>query len=203
MNNYKKIGAVFLAAGTSSRMGKSNKLLLPFREKYLVQHTFTALQKSNIDQLVIVTGHQANQIENALGRPNNFVHNPNYEEGMTRSIQTGILALNKDIDAFMICLADMPFLNTAHYNRMIKAYRDLPIHPPMILQPKVQTRTGNPVIFSSYFKESILAVTDTNGCKSVIKKNSEQVHHLSFKEEKLFFDIDRIEDYQKIKEDLK
>ena len=53
--------AVVLAAGRSERMRK-NKLLLRLGGKRLIDHNLEALEASNIDEIVVVLGHEPEEI---------------------------------------------------------------------------------------------------------------------------------------------
>ena len=47
--------AFILAAGLSSRMEKSNKLLLKYKEKTVVEETLLNVEKSKINKISIIT----------------------------------------------------------------------------------------------------------------------------------------------------
>lgn len=48
-----KVNAIIPAGGTSSRFGKSNKLLEKIGEKEVIKYTVEAFEKSNIDEIII------------------------------------------------------------------------------------------------------------------------------------------------------
>lgn len=58
-----KIAAIFSAAGSSTRMGADNKLLLRYENATLIEHTFKQLKKSTVDEIVLVTGFDNNKIK--------------------------------------------------------------------------------------------------------------------------------------------
>ena len=60
------ISATILAAGSSSRMGRDNKLLLPVHCQPIINHVCNAVMKSKIKNVVVVTGYQHSQIEEIL-----------------------------------------------------------------------------------------------------------------------------------------
>src|SRR3954471_572338 len=105
-----QIAAIILAAGMSSRMGRS-KALLPFGGKPLlacVIQTFAAA--GDIAPIVVVTGHEADAILKILQPlPVHPLHNPAYASGgMVSSIQTGVAAVADEVDAFFIAPGDQP-----------------------------------------------------------------------------------------------
>ena len=48
-----KVNAIIPAGGTSSRFGKSNKLLEKIGEKEVIKYTVEAFEKSNVDEIII------------------------------------------------------------------------------------------------------------------------------------------------------
>ena len=104
-----QIDAIVLAAGLSTRAGERNKLLLPLAGKPLIAHAVEAALGSLACKVHVVTGHQSDELAAALNDYTvNFVHNPNYAEGMSSSIKSGIRTLPTDLDGVVLCLGDMP-----------------------------------------------------------------------------------------------
>ncbi len=60
------VSAIVLAAGTSSRMGRRNKLLALFQNKPLVLHVVDQLAASRVGEIVVVLGHEAEKIFDVL-----------------------------------------------------------------------------------------------------------------------------------------
>lgn len=194
-----KIAAIFVAAGSSTRMGNKNKLLLHYNKSTLVQHTFNQLKKSIVNKIIITTGFEPKKIKEVLNEKNiQLVHNSNHLTGLTSTIKTGIKALNTNFDAYMIALADMPYLKTEDYNALINNFKTYYKNQPLIILPKVGERKGNPVIFSKEFKAAILNHQKPEGCKAIIQKNDKFVKYVSLNNTKAFNDIDYPKDYQKL-----
>ena len=73
--------------------------------------------------VVLVTGHQSETIADALSDlPLQFVHNPDFADGLSTSLRTGLGALPQDIDGAVVMLADMPQVDAALIDRLIAAY---------------------------------------------------------------------------------
>ena len=60
------IAAILLAAGSSRRMGKENKLLLSYRGYPIIQHQVNEIQKSSLADCIVVLGHEAEKISTVL-----------------------------------------------------------------------------------------------------------------------------------------
>ena len=196
------ISAVILAAGESRRMGKQNKLLLPVGGEALLVKLVKSVCDSDVGQVLVVIGHEAEKIRRELNNfPLSFVYNPNFSEGMTTSIKSGVKEVSPDCDGYMICLADMPFINTSEINKLIHAYAQNRIKEKrLIVIPVYQGHRGNPVLFSTEFREDILEHKMEYGCKGVIMKNFESVKEIEMDDDSMLLDVDTLEDYQRATE---
>src|SRR5688500_14611747 len=107
-----QIAAIVLAAGMSRRMGVP-KPLLPMGVRSMLGRVLDRLVSSQaVSPIVVVTGAAADQLQPILSRYSAIIaHNPDYERGeMLSSIKTGLLALPRQIDAFLIVLCDQPMV---------------------------------------------------------------------------------------------
>ena len=125
------------------------------------------------------------------------MYNPNFSEGMTTSIKSGVKEVSRDCDGLLICLADMPLINTSDINQLIHAYVKNRIKGKgLIVVPVFKRQRGNPVLFSIEFRNDILEHKKESGCKEVIMKNSDSVMEIEMDNEKILLDVDTMEDYQ-------
>ena len=109
-----KIGALILAAGKSTRMGKP-KLLLRFKGAPLITHPVSLAIQSQLQPIVCMTGGYEEEIAKVLGHFQKHItikHNPHYESGMASSLKEGIHAFKGKVDAVLIFLGDQPLLLT-------------------------------------------------------------------------------------------
>ena len=198
------ISAVILAAGESRRMGKQNKLLLPLGGEALLVKLVKSVCASHVGQVLVVVGHEAGKIRRELNNfPLSFVYNPNFSEGMTTSIKFGVKEVSPDSDGFLICLADMPFINTSEINKLINAYVQNRIKEKgLIVVPVFRGQRGNPVLFSSEFRNDILEYKKESGCRGVIMNNSESVKEIKMDNDNMLLDVDTLKDYQRLKENF-
>ena len=196
------ISAVILAAGESRRMGKQNKLLLPIGGEALLVKLATSVCASDVGQVLVVIGHEAEKIRRELNEfPLNFVYNPNFSEGMTTSIKYGVKTVSHECDGLLICLGDMPFINTSEINKLIHAFVKNRIkRKDLIVVPVFKRQRGNPVLFSIEFRNDILEHKKEPGCKEVIMKNSDSVIEIEMDNDNILLDVDTLEDLQRAKE---
>jgi len=184
---------ILLAAGTSSRMGKENKLLIQHNNKTLIQSSLDLLTKYSFNQIILVTGHQPEELLGHINTTSDLtiVHNPDFATGQTSSIQAGLSKLSKASSYFMICLSDMPFLKKHHLEKLITFSADTNAE---ICRPIVDKIPGHPVIFKRHFAQQLNDCTDVNGCRTVIKQNFELLKVYKTEDKAYVQDIDRQED---------
>jgi molybdenum cofactor cytidylyltransferase len=80
------IAAILLAAGESTRMGRL-KQLLPWDGTPLIAWQVGQLQEAGADDVVVVLGHEAEQIRSAVPEPARVVINPDYKQGRATSLR--------------------------------------------------------------------------------------------------------------------
>ena len=105
---------IVLAAGRSTRMGGPNKLLAELDGKKLVRIVTEQALASKASEVIVVTGHQAELVEQALGGLKvKFVRNPDFAGGLASSVKAGIAAVPANADGAVVCLGDMPLIDCA------------------------------------------------------------------------------------------
>ena len=191
------ITAIILAAGESRRMGGQNKLLLPIFGEVLIQKFVRSIRASNVDEVLVVVGHEEEKIKDVLkGQSVRFVENFCYMEGMTTSIQSGIQAASPESDGLLICLADLPFIETSDFNRLICSFTDFfDTKSSLIIVPVFKGQRGNPVLFSNQFREIILQHKG-EGCRDIVQKHPECVREVTMENDNVLLDLDTPEDFK-------
>ena len=86
------IKAIFLAAGQSKRLKSENKLTKLYKKTPLINHSLKALQKSKVNKVIIVLGHEHKKVKRIIkkNKKNIFIYNKNYRKGMASSIKVGL-----------------------------------------------------------------------------------------------------------------
>ena len=103
------ISGVVLAAGTGSRFGGTKQLAI-VDGKPLAQHAIDALVEAGVDEIVVVTGHDAVAVASALTLPGHarIVWNKAYREGQATSLAAALHALDDESEAAVVLMADQP-----------------------------------------------------------------------------------------------
>ena len=183
------VAAVLLAAGQSRRMGKANKLLEPLDGRAMLLHVLDALAASSIDRLVVVTGHEADRVSELLvGREVQIVHNPNFADGLSTSLATGIKALASDVDAALVMLGDMPRVATADIERLIAAYD--PEEGRSICVPVANGKRGNPVLWDRTFFPEMQQIRGDVGARHLIGEHDDVLCEVEMKDASILLDVD-------------
>jgi molybdenum cofactor cytidylyltransferase len=193
-----RISGILLAAGESKRMGKP-KLLLNLGESNIINTTIENLLKSKIFELIIVLGHEAQNIESSLSSQDKrikFVTNKNYREGMSTSIKCGVLTASKDSEAFLIALGDQPLISPKIINRLIEKYQSSGVG---IITVMHQSLRGHPVIISKKYVQEILSLNGDIGARDLLKQHLDDTASINIESSEEFFDIDRTQDYGELK----
>jgi molybdenum cofactor cytidylyltransferase len=192
------LSAIVLAAGMSTRMGQ-NKLLLNFKNKPLITHAVDTLLASEVDEIVVVLGHEAEKVRGKLeGKPVRLVQNLHYRDGLSTSVRAGVESVSPQVKGIMIYLADQPLLEPADLNYLARAFIHAKEVSKSIVVPFFQGQRGNPVILDSSYREAILEVVGDVGCKGVIKRHPDKVFVVEMETDHVVRDVDNIEDYQEV-----
>ena len=203
------VSAVVLGAGLSTRMGR-NKLLLTFRDKPLVVHAVDTLLASKVGEIIVVLGHESERVWDRLDnnqdrvpnvdqRPHiRLVENPDYREGLSTSVRTGVQAISPEADAIMIYLADQPLLEPADVNRIIEGFAAAKTENKTIVVPFFKGERGNPVVLDASLRDSILGIVGDVGCKGVIKRYPEKVYAIEMENDHVVRDVDDAQAYERL-----
>ena len=188
-----RVAVILLAAGRSTRMGGPNKMLADANGQPLVVHAVKAALASQSVEVVVVLGHMAEQVKAAIVQvvPTSrlrFVINPDFAEGLSTSVRTGIAALGKDIDAAIVQLGDMPGVNSALLDRLMAAFS--PVEGRSICVPTSGGKRGNPVLWDRRFFPEIAKVEGDTGAKHLIGEHADLVCEVEMTGEAAITDID-------------
>jgi molybdenum cofactor cytidylyltransferase len=185
----RNVAAIILAAGRSMRMGGPNKLLAEIEGKPLVRMVTEQALTSKATHTIVVTGHQAEQVERALHGLNvTFVRNPNFADGLATSVKTGISAVPAEADGAVICLGDMPLISAQLIDRLMEAFA--PDRGSLIVAPVSEGRRGNPVLWSRRFFSELMTLDGDIGARHLIGKHNEAVAEVPVDGQAAFLDID-------------
>jgi molybdenum cofactor cytidylyltransferase len=123
-NPRRAVAGVVLAAGSSTRMGGANKLLIELDGEALVARAARRAAAAGLDPVVVVLGHDADRVRRALDgvacRP---VINADHRSGQGSSFRRGIAAVPGEAAAVVVLLADMPEVTAEMIASIVDLYR--------------------------------------------------------------------------------
>jgi molybdenum cofactor cytidylyltransferase len=163
-----RIGGVVLAAGTSSRFGEENKLLATVEGEPIVRHAVRTLLRAGIEPIVAVVGYEADAVRDAVSDlPIRIVYNESYASGQASSVRTGIAALEPEssVDAAIIALGDMPFVDPETVETLVSAYC---AGVGDVLAAASDGVRGNPVLFDRQFFGPLTEVDGDVGGREIL-----------------------------------
>jgi molybdenum cofactor cytidylyltransferase len=185
----RRIAAVVLAAGRSTRMGGPNKLLAEIAGRPLLRIVVEEALASRASPVIVVVGHERAEVENALaGLRVQLVHNPDFAQGLGTSLKAGIAAVPAEADGAIICLGDMPQVDASLIDRLIAAFD--PDRGALIVMPTVEGRRGNPVLWSRRFFPDLMAIEGDVGARHFIGRYSEAVLEVPLEGRAALVDVD-------------
>ena len=125
------ISTIITAAGKNSRMRKdqlsrgievTNKLILPFNNKTVIETTIDNALSLNIDECIVVLGHYASEIKDAIFENYKdkvkFIENNPVDVGLSVSLYNGLSNSTSD---FALCItADQPTVTAETFRNMIE-----------------------------------------------------------------------------------
>ena len=187
--DFEKIHAVILAGGQSKRMGTKNKLLVPINGKPMIALTVETIIASKASSVAAVTGFEHQKIQEAIKNSNiEFIHNKNFQNGISSSVVTAIKSAPEDCSAILIGLGDMPKITVSHINKLIDAYN--PLEGRAICVPTWKGKRGNPVLWARRFFPEMLQLKGDFGAKELMGKYAELVVEVEMNDNGIIIDID-------------
>lgn len=190
----KKIAAVILAAGGSSRLGRPKQLLDWFGKPFIKQLIDITL-KAELDPVLVVTGSSHEEVEQVIKDEKVvIVRNEKWESGQSSSMQAGCEALkNYDVDAFIVFLCDQPQVPIELVKTIREASKDKEFD---IIGTSVRNKICPPTLFKINCIEGIMTLNGDQGGRALF--NSYRTKILDWKDERLIQDSDTEEDYKKL-----
>ena len=184
-----RIAGLVLAAGRSTRMGGPNKLLEEINGRPLVRIVTEQVLASRAKPVTVVTGHQRERVERALaGLPVAFAHDPDYAEGLSTSLKTGIAAVAAEAGGAVVTLGDMPQVSAALIDRLIGSFD--PERGALVVVPTIAGKRGNPVVWARRFFPDLMTVEGDVGARHLIGSYPEAVVEVPVEDAAALTDVD-------------
>ncbi len=193
------VSAILTAAGESSRMG-SPKPLLPWPsgrgdDMTLVEYQVSQLRCAGIDEIVVVLGHRAEEVEPLVrGAGVQSVLNPDYHSGKTTSIRAGLAKIDARACTVMLLAVDQP-RPASIIRRVLEAHA---LNGASVTSPLHRGRGGHPIAFDSLLLPELREITEEGqGIREVIGRHLSRVHRVEIDDPAVRLDLNTPEDYRR------
>jgi len=151
------------------------------------------LKQSGIDRIVVITGHNAEELERHLaGNGLVFLRNPDYSRTqMFDSAKIGIQYFLRKCDRILFTPVDVPLFTSHTVRALLAADGEL-------VCPLCNGQEGHPILFSSAVAERILKDSGEQGLRGALSRCGTEMHYIQVRDEGILFDADTPQEYHKL-----
>jgi molybdenum cofactor cytidylyltransferase len=188
-------GAIVLAAGASRRMG-TNKMLLAIEGEPMVRRTVRRALDAGCAPVVVVTGHEAEQVKAALvGLDVTFAPSSDPTGPTSASLHAGLRALPAECQEAVVMLADMVRVSATMVRELIAAAAETPA--PLVVSQYGEVNAP-PLLFRRALWPELLAWSGEGCGKQVVNAHRAEAVVLQWPEAALQ-DVDTPADYEAVR----
>lgn len=194
------VAGVVLAAGRSTRLpGARPKQLLDWRGEPLVRHVARQAQASQLTPVVVVVGHAAQEVQQALtGLGVEIVPNARFAEGQSVSVRAGLERLEQvapACGAAAFLPADLPHLEAGLIDRLIVTWEAS--GAPIVL-PAYRGRRGAPVLFDRRLFAELATIAGDVGGRQLFPAYEREIVEVELDSATPLLDVDTEEDLERL-----
>ena len=183
----KPVGAIVLAAGFSSRFGSSKLLAGLSSGKTVVQQTVERIAEAFPERFVITRPEMVAALQE-LAQGTSILSFEHADQGMGATLAFAAQQIG-DWDGCVVCLGDMPFIETATYRRIAEL-----VTTGSIVTPTFDSKMGNPVAFGKNLYTDLEALTGDSGGRKLTSMYPQSVRELQVSDPGILHDIDTPEE---------
>jgi molybdenum cofactor cytidylyltransferase len=198
------IGAIVLAAGASSRMGRPKAgLPLGAHGHTVLSMGISALLAAGVPRIVVVAGAHPAAVRAALGhrpcqRRLSVVDHPGWAAGQLSSLLRGLDEIEDPLlEAMLVTLVDVPLVSPDTIRALVRAWRE---SEAAIVRPAQGEAHGHPVLFDRRLFEELRHADLRTGAKPVVHAHAHELINLAVSDEGAFVDLDVPADYERVRQ---
>ena len=194
------LGAVLLAAGPSSRLGRS-KQLVRVNDETLIRRTARLVLGMGLDYVTVVSGCGADLVEAELeDLPVSVVFNRDWQQGMGSSINCGVRLMPQGVDGVLLMVCDQWRLESDDLNGLFEAWQsDISKIYVACWDEGAAFVSGPPALFPRKIIPELKSMQPNRGARQLIDRYMDIVEFV--KMENAAFDLDRPEDLERLSAD--
>ncbi|MDP3984677.1 MAG: nucleotidyltransferase family protein [Acidimicrobiia bacterium] len=173
------IGALVLAAGASSRLGRP-KQLEPWGGTTLLGRVLALVESVGFDERFVVLGAELEKILNGVSFPGwTVVENPEWEEGLASSLRVGLDAMTRlgRAEAAAIFLGDQPDIDRDVVERLLEVARK---SKRQAVIPKYRYTWSNPVVVARPLWPRLMSLSGDEGAKHLLQAHPAWIEEVWF-----------------------
>jgi len=183
----KPVGAIVLAAGFSSRFGSSKLLAELSSGKTVFQQTVERIAEA-FPELLVVTRPEMVTALQKLAQGTSILGFEHADQGMGATLAFAAQQIG-DWDGCVVCLGDMPFIETSTYSLIAEL-----VTVDSIVTPTFDSKMGNPVAFGKNLYTDLEALTGDSGGRRLTSMYPQAVRELRVSDPGILQDIDTPEE---------
>ena len=191
-----EVWAILLAAGESSRMGQL-KALLPWRDTTLLEYQLHSLLDAGVGRVIVVLGHDADRLKPLVESADraSWTVNPDYLQGKTTSLKTGVAALaSQQVSDVLLLNVDQPrsadTVRTLLERHLASSYR--------ITIPTHGGKGGHPILIAAELIPELAEIEEESlGLKAVVRRHADATERFELDDPSVLLDLNTPEQYQK------
>lgn len=188
------VGAIVLAAGSSSRMAGQQKVLLEFDGRPMIKSVIEAASDGGCHQILVV--YSSDAVKEAVGVDAELVHNPRAQHGMATSLQAGLRAMRPEMEAAVVMLGDQPMVGARTVSALLRSWRREGSRPAVAVARGEEGKWAPPVVLARELWDELMALEGDAGARQVLDRRPELVDVVPTLDR--LDDVDTPEDYANI-----
>ncbi len=186
--------ALILAGGAGRRFGASgngSKLLADLAGAPVIRRVAEAVLGVGFAEVIAITGAEDKHVRSALACADLRVrHAPDWAEGMSATLRTGIAALEPETRGVCVFLGDMPLVPAG----LVPALAEAAERAGYAARPRHAGKPGHPVAFTRAAFADLTSLDGDRGANALLAARADGVAYCDTSEAGVLFDIDTPED---------
>lgn len=190
----RRVGAVILAAGSSSRLGRP-KQLIHYEGQPLILRTALAARRAGVDSVIVVVGAFSKVVSEAVIGVGGLtlVSNKGWRSGLSSSLSAGLAtAKSIGLDGAMILTADQPMIGVASLEKLLEQFDE----DQRVVAAAYDGIVGVPAIFGHEHFDALMNLNGDEGAGRWLRSNPDAVKEVPIPEAAV--DIDTLADVARL-----
>jgi molybdenum cofactor cytidylyltransferase len=176
----REIAILLLAAGSSSRLGRSKQLISITGQPLLLKSVEAAI-KTGIKNIIVVLGANEEAHRQVIKDAGvQVVVNTDWKKGMGNSLKAGLYYLLQQTpkaEAVVVMVCDQPLINSDQLKKLVSEYKS---SGSVIVASFYQGVAGVPVLFDRTLFSELLLLSDDAGAKKILQHHPHLVKTVPF-----------------------